>query len=133
LERNPVVRLCARGMMTGDVALFEQAWAMRGDDFEACVAAHYLARHQPTPEAALEWNTLALRHAQAAEVERVRGFFPSLHLNLGKSYEDLGDPVAAAHHYELATEAVGELPDDGYAAMIRRGAASARKRLADAR
>jgi hypothetical protein len=129
LNRNPVVQLCAQGMMTGDPALFEQAWAARQDDFDACVAAHYLGRHQPDPEAALEWNARALEHASATEIERVRSFFPSLHLNLAKSYEDVGDPQAAARHYELAAETAGELPDDGYSAMIRRGAASGRRRL----
>ena len=59
----------------------------------------------------------------------MRSFFPSLHLNLARSYEDVGDTQAAARHYELAAETAGELPDDGYSAMIRRGAASGRRRL----
>jgi hypothetical protein len=52
---NPVVRLCAAGMAAegegrpADAkALFEQAWAESRDDFEACIAAHYVARHQAT-------------------------------------------------------------------------------------
>jgi hypothetical protein len=132
LDRNPVVQLCAQGMMTGDPALFEQAWEARSDDFDACVAAHYLARHQPDPAAALEWNLRALGHADAAGAERVRGFYPSLHLNLAKAYEDAGDLAAAARHYELAGEAARELPDDGYSAMIRRGVGSGRARVAAA-
>jgi hypothetical protein len=129
-ERNPVVQLCAQGMMTGDPSLFEQAWAVRADDFDACVAAHYLARHQPNAEAALEWNARALRHADAAGEERVRGLYPSLHLNLAKSYEDVGDLTAAASQYELAAAAARELPDDGYSAMIRRGINAGRARVA---
>jgi hypothetical protein len=27
-------------------ALFEQAWALRRDDYDACNAAHFVARHQ---------------------------------------------------------------------------------------
>jgi hypothetical protein len=51
---NRVVALCAEGMaIEGSPAdamrLFEQAWALRTDDFEAAVAAHFVARHQPTP------------------------------------------------------------------------------------
>jgi tetratricopeptide (TPR) repeat protein len=129
LDRNPVVQLCAQGMMTGDPGLFERAWEARSDDFDACVAAHYLARHQPDPEAALEWNARALRHAEAAEAERVRGFYPSLLLNLAKAYEDVGALEAARRHYELAAKAASELPDDGYGAMIRRGVSSGRARL----
>jgi hypothetical protein len=94
-------------MMTGDPALFERAWELRSDDFDACVAAHYLARHQPDAESALEWNARALAHAEAAGPERVRGFFPSLLLNLAKAY-------------------------DGYSAMIRRGISSGRARVAAA-
>jgi SAM-dependent methyltransferase len=119
-------------MMTGDPALFERAWELRTDDFDACVAAHYLARHQPDPASALEWNARALRHAEAAGSERVRGFFPSLLLNLAKAYEDVGDLAAAALHYERAAEAARELPDDGYSAMIRRGISSGRARVAAA-
>jgi tetratricopeptide (TPR) repeat protein len=134
LDPNPVVQLCSQGMMTGDPnaarALFEQAWAIRADDFDACVAAHYLARRQPSPEAALDWNARALRHADAVGDDRVHGFYPSLHLNLGKSYEDVGDTAAAARHYELAAETSGELRDDGYGAMIRRGVTAGRERVA---
>jgi hypothetical protein len=132
LDRNPVVQLCAQGMMTGDPGLFERAWEARSDDFDACVAAHYLARHQPDAQSALEWNARALTHAEAAGSERVRGFFPSLLLNLAKAYEDVGDLVEAARHYDLAGDAARELPDDGYSAMIRRGVSSGRARVAAA-
>lgn len=53
---NAVVKLCAQGMQAegagrrGDArALFEQAWEIAGDDYERCIAAHYLARHQDGP------------------------------------------------------------------------------------
>lgn len=63
---NPVMQLCAAGMQVDgepDKArpLFEQAWNARRDDFDASVAAHFLARHQPTPAATREWNERALR------------------------------------------------------------------------
>ncbi len=54
---NHVVRLCVRGMGAEargeeDEArrLFLQAWDEATDDYEACIAAHYVARHQTTPQ-----------------------------------------------------------------------------------
>src|SRR3712207_4675760 len=95
---NPVVRLCAEGMQAEFArrpddarALFQQAWEARRSDYDACVAAHFLARQQPTPEDALLWNRRALDHAAAVEDEaEVRGFYPSLYLNLAHSHEMLG-------------------------------------------
>ena len=51
---NPVVALCAAGMaVEGDssaaLALFEQAMLGRRDDYDACIAAHFVARHQAIP------------------------------------------------------------------------------------
>ena len=72
---NPIVQLCIAGMAAeaegraADAkALFEQAWETSQDDFEACVAAHYVARHQATPAATLDWNERALRRAEAAAI-----------------------------------------------------------------
>jgi len=44
-------------------ALAVQAWQAANDDFEACVAAHYVARYQDEPQAALDWNQEALARA----------------------------------------------------------------------
>ena len=95
---NPVVALCADGMaIEGDRAaaraLFEQAWSIRRDDYDACVAAHFLARHQPTPELTLYWNALAVQHAESVQDGRADGLFASLYLNLGDAHR-----VAAVDH-----------------------------------
>ena len=52
---NLVVKLCAEGMQAefaGKLddarALFMQAWEQSQDDYEACIAAHYVARHLPS-------------------------------------------------------------------------------------
>ncbi len=123
---NPVVKLCAEGMMAEgrgrpDEArdLFAQAWAASGDDFEACIAAHYLARHQQSPQETLRWNRESLARADAVGDERVRGFSPSLYLNVGHSCEALGD---------LAAASAADLPADGYSAMVRRGIAAGQRR-----
>ena len=46
---------------------FERAWAARVDDFDACIAAHYLARVQPDAQATFEWNARALEHARLVD------------------------------------------------------------------
>ena len=76
---NPIVKLCVEGMQAeaqgrdGDARqLFTQAWESSTDDFEACIAAHYLARHQETPQEMLRWNKTAFDRAAAVDDERVR-------------------------------------------------------------
>jgi tetratricopeptide (TPR) repeat protein len=115
---NPVVKLCAAGMAAEGKgrqaeakALFEQAWAAHTDDFEACIAAHYVARHQATAEAELDWNREALRRADAAADERVREFYPSLYLNLAHSLEKLGQIATAHEHYSLAAARLAKSTD----------------------
>jgi hypothetical protein len=72
--------------------LFFRAWEeQRSDHFDACVAAHYVARHQDMPTETLHWNQLSLEHANAVGDERVEGFSSSLYLNLGRSQAGLGD------------------------------------------
>uniref|UniRef100_A0AAU2K2J8 Tetratricopeptide repeat protein n=1 Tax=Streptomyces sp. NBC_00049 TaxID=2903617 RepID=A0AAU2K2J8_9ACTN len=121
-----VVQLCVRGMAAEaegrDAAardLFRQAWDSARDDYEACVSAHYLARHQPTPEAALHWNRTCLELADRVGDERVRGFYPSLHGTIGRALLDLGRPGEARAHFEAAADRLGELPPGPYADWLR--------------
>lgn len=106
---NPVIRLCLDGAQAefkGQPAeaqrLYQQAWAAATDAYEACIAAHYVARFQATPKETLRWNQIALERARAAEANRVRDFYPSLYLNLGHAYEVLGDQAEAQRYYDLA-------------------------------
>ncbi|MDB5036115.1 MAG: hypothetical protein JWQ98_3356 [Chlorobi bacterium] len=133
---NPVVKLCAEGMqaeMEGrpDDArdLFMRAWDRATDDYEACIAAHYVARHQETPEETLRWNLEALNRAEAVDDGRIDGFRPSLYLNMGWSHEVLGDRAEAARYYTLAEKEVAGLPANGYGALVRGGIAEGRKRV----
>ena len=133
---NPVVKLCAEGMQAemqhryDDArAFFQQAWNSARDDYEACVAAHYLARHQPSAEDTLRWNLESLARADAASDERVREFYPSLYLNLGFSHEALGNPAEAMRYYDLAAERVGDLPEGPYRDMVQHGIAEGRRRV----
>ena len=108
---NPVIQLCMAGTRaefehrTEDArVLYQQAWEARTDDYDACVAAHYVARFQDSAEESLRWNQIALKHANAVNDERVKDFYPSLYLNLGRSYELVGNPSEAQRYYNLAAE-----------------------------
>jgi tetratricopeptide (TPR) repeat protein len=108
---KPVVSLCVEGAqaeLKGQIdrarQLYDQAWAAAQDDFEACIAAHYVARHQESPEEKLRWNQVALDKANAIADSRVQDFYPSLYLNMGHSFELLGNQEEAQRYYDLAAE-----------------------------
>jgi len=82
--------------------LYQQAWDVSTNDYEACIAAHYVTRFQESPEETLRWNQLALKYADKVNDERVRDFYPSLYVNLGHSYEVLDNQVEARKYYDLA-------------------------------
>lgn len=132
---NPVVKLCAAGMQaesdgrSADAkALFQQAWSESRDDFEACIAAHYAARHQPTPDDELDWNRKALARADLVGDDRVRSFYPSLYLNLAHSLEKLGRTVEACELYATAESRLEGQPDTPYVQLVRSGIAAGRLR-----
>ena len=116
---NPVIQLCVAGSRAefegrpeDARALYWQAWQAAADDYEACIAAHYVARFQDSPEETLRWNQMALARAEAVDDERVQSFLPSLYVNLGRSYELLGSPTEAARYYQLAADlGLTHLPD----------------------
>ncbi|MGY4952661.1 hypothetical protein [Streptomyces nigrescens] len=117
----PVVRLCVAGMQAeaegragAARALFQQAWDSAADDYEACIAAHYLARHQNSPEETLRWNQECLDRADRVGAERVAGFYPSLHLNMGHACRQLGRPALAHTHFVRAAERVEQAPEGQY-------------------
>ena len=125
-SNNPVIQLCAKGMECegkGDFdnasQLFMEAWNQGSDDFERCIAAHYLARHQKNPMDRLVWNQRSLDHARAVHDDRLRGFYPSLYLNMGKAHEDLGNRRDAKRFYELAAKVLSSLPEGRYGNVVR--------------
>jgi len=139
MGNNEVVKLCAEGMQAeaqGQLeqarALFEQAWAARNDDFDACVAAHYVARHQTTEALRLAWNQTALDRANAVADDRVTGFFPSLYLNLGHSHEMLGALDLARSCYLQAEARLSDLQGDRYGEMVRDAVARGVERVTTA-
>jgi hypothetical protein len=134
---NPVVKLCAEGMSleaqghSAEAAkVFVQAWQIATDDFEASIAAHYVARHQESPVEALHWNQISLDRANLVSEEKVRGFYPSLYLNMGKSHEDLDHLEEAKHFYKLAEGRLDVLSDDRYGNIVRDAVQRGLERLA---
>jgi hypothetical protein len=123
---NPVVALCAEGIAAEGTPseakrLFERAWAARRDDFDAAVAAHFLARHQPTPADTLRWNALAVRHAEAVRDARSAGLLASLYLNLGDAQANVGRREAARESAQRAAGHLAALPPGGYREFVAHG------------
>jgi tetratricopeptide (TPR) repeat protein len=132
---NIVVKLCAEGMAKEAKGLMEEAercfrraWDAADDDFEAFTAAHFLARHQDGPTARLRWNLEALTRADRIADRALDIHLPSLHLNVAKCHEELGDLRSAVRHYSIAAEKSGVLGNGGYADMVRSGIAAGLKR-----
>ncbi|MFF5055156.1 hypothetical protein ACFY1S_18425 [Micromonospora sp. NPDC000663] len=101
-----------------------------GDTLHRCTLAHYLADLQDTADAELAWDERALAAATDLTDDRaqrhhgtlqVRGFLPSLHLNLADVHRRLGDSTRARVHLATASSLVGHLPDDPYGELIRAG------------
>lgn len=132
---NKVVKLCAEGMQAeaeGKIehahSLFQQAWDIAENDFEAFTAAHYLARNQKDPKDVLKWNLESLARANKIADESMNATYPSLYLNIGKSYEQLNDVKEANKNYQFAADYSSFLPPGGYGDMIRSGIGEALKR-----
>ena len=133
---SDVARLCAAGMaVDGDAsaatALFQQAWDARRDDYEASIAAHFMARHQ-SPNDSLYWNQLAVAHAEAVSDERAKPLLASLYLNLADSYLTLDDLIKATSVCEKGLDALKFLPADGYRDFVSYGLQRLRARISEA-
>jgi tetratricopeptide (TPR) repeat protein len=143
MERiTAAIALAQSGERAEAARAFEALWAeigADGDPFHRCTLAHFMADVQDDPEQELLWDQRALAAADGLDDDRaqawhpslqVRGFYPSLHLNLAEDYRKLGRPEQARAHLEQATAALDALPDDGYGQLIRGGVARLAERLA---
>lgn len=106
---RPAIAFCAKGTQLEfqkriDEARqhYAEAWVCATDDYEKCIAAHYVGHLAQTPAEALHWHQTALDHASRAEAALVESFMPSLYVNLGHAFEQMGDDAAASHFYGLA-------------------------------
>lgn len=125
---NPIVKKCADAMMLEGMGkeeasqqAFREAWDMAGTDLEKCIAAHYIARQQPSPAEKLSWDERALGYAQQVTDDSIKEGYPSLYLNIAKGHEDLNNLDQARENYLLAQSFIAYLPDDGYGKMISAG------------
>lgn len=97
----------------------------QGEPLHRCTLAHYMADTQDDPEDELVWDLRALRAADlltgqgSGPAGQVRGFYPSLHLNLAATYTKVGESGLARNHLALAREASGALGDDAYGDGVR--------------
>ncbi|UOZ11380.1 hypothetical protein [Amycolatopsis sp. WQ 127309] len=119
------------GDRAGAYATFAELWASvgpDGDPLHRVALAHHMADVCDDPAEELEWDLRALAAADSLTDSRaqeyhsslaVRGFYPSLHLNLGEDYRKLGDLTAAREQLDLARGRLDALCDDDYAAGIR--------------
>ncbi|HEX5152353.1 MAG TPA: tetratricopeptide repeat protein [Parafilimonas sp.] len=132
---NTIVQLCARGMELEATqpeeakVLFMQAWSASTRDLEKCIAAHYLARRQPSAEEKLHWHKIALEFALQINDSHIQLYYPSLYLNIAKCYEDMNDHDNAIINYRNALSYENNLPADGYGQMIRSGIRNGIKRV----
>lgn len=82
--------------------MFSLAWDAALDDYDAAMAAHYVAHLEHDPAEALRWNLIALERGQRDP--RAQSFMGSLHVSLGGSYEALGQHDQAEQHFARASE-----------------------------
>jgi tetratricopeptide (TPR) repeat protein len=133
---NKVVQLCTEGMsaefegkLEESESLFSQAWELAENDFEAFMAAHYMARRQKSAEDKLKWNLESYHLAKKIEGDGMTKYMPSLCLNVGKSYEDLGNFGEAGKYYQSGADYADSLTDNSYGSMIKSGLNEGLKRV----
>jgi len=108
---SPVVKLCIEGTqeefqknLDKARSLYQQAWDAAQNDRDACIAAHYVAHLKEDNREKLHWNHVALEKANLITDGSIADFYPSLYLNMGQSYELLGDMDQATQYYQKASD-----------------------------
>ncbi len=133
---NKIVKLSAEGMNfegKGEAEeahqMFQKDWEEASNSFEKFIAAHYTARHQSNVTDKLKWDETALHVALQIKDESMKGYYPSLYLNIAKCYEDLNNLKKAKENFQLAQSFTYNLQNDGYGNMIRSGIKNGIERL----
>jgi tetratricopeptide (TPR) repeat protein len=101
--------------------LFQKAWDIASNNFEAYTAAQYLARNELDPKDNLKWNLEALNRASMVYEQGVQSHYPSLYLSIARAYEKLNNVTEAAHFYRLAAEKSNTLSAGQFSDGIRAG------------
>ncbi|HVY89196.1 MAG TPA: hypothetical protein VG942_10035 [Hyphomonadaceae bacterium] len=131
------IQAAAATSFTGDRVLaraqLESVWsriAANAHPMHECALSHAMADMQDDPADELAWDLRALAAALRctdADVQThsplstIAAFMPSLHTNLAEDYFKLGDFTRSRDHLATARSFLGDLPDDPYGRMIRRG------------
>ena len=129
---NLVVKLCIEGqraesLRMPDEALsyYLQAWKIRKNDLDSCIAAHFVAKPQKELKDILKWNRLSLKYAKRVDQKLVKDFYSSLFINIADTYEKMGRNKFAKKYYDLAAKTVSDSALGAYGTMllesIRRG------------
>ena len=128
---NAAITLGQEGHRVQARAQLEDAWRRvgdHGDPAHRCMVAHSLADLQDSPEEELAWDQRAMAATETLTDERlqrvhptltVRGFLPTLHLNLADDHRMLGQFDHARTHLTAATQGAQELADDAYGRHMR--------------
>ena len=117
---DPFIQRCIQGMQLQEqnqsneaAGLFFEAWKQAKNDYEKFIAAWKLASVQLEVADSLMWYETAFDLASTVNNEAVRSALPSLHENLAKCYQKLGDSANAIKHDELALASVKQPADKG--------------------
>lgn len=135
---DPVIRLLSEGASIEAARpnaahdLYLLAWEAASNDYQACMAAHYVARAQDSARERFRWNAVALDRALAVSDGRAAGFLPSLYLNMGRSFEDVGRTDEARDAYRNAAGSLAALAADPYRAVLEEAIGRAIRRTAAA-
>lgn len=124
---------------TALVALWDSV-GVTGDPLHRCTIGHYLADLYDHAADSLTWDLRALDAADSLTDERtrqqesslsVRGFYPSLHLNLADNYRRLGAFDTARAHLDAARQRLDALDDNAYGQGVRDGISHVATALAE--
>jgi hypothetical protein len=118
--KNPVVKLCLQALGMEEAGNREeakklsfQAWNEAATDSDKFISAHYVARHQESVSARLDWLETVLYFGLKVNDATVKSALPFLYLNIAKCYEDLNAPEKAKDNYALADSFNERFSDKG--------------------
>ncbi|MCU1647541.1 MAG: hypothetical protein JWN03_7816 [Nocardia sp.] len=111
-----------------------------GDPLHRCTIAHYLADLFDHAADALTWDVRALDAVEVLTDERaqqehsslsVRGFYPSMHLNLADDLRRLGAFASARSHLDAARERLAALDEGAFDGGVGAGISHVEAALAE--
>ncbi|MRH87552.1 hypothetical protein GFY24_08795 [Nocardia sp. SYP-A9097] len=128
------------GQARADLATLWNSVGVDGDPLHRVTIAHYIADLYDHAADALIWDVRALDAAQALTDERakqehesldVRGFYPSLHLNLADNLRRLGAFDSAHQQLDAARERLAALGEGAFDGGVRAGITHVETALAE--